>query len=129
MSLSRFRMAIRENRVTFPSQIPSFSCQPRSEIQWRLAELFFVHGWPCTNLGRRYGLCVKHAQKLILHWTSRAINLGYLQEIPALELAPESPGAFASPYAQPGHLSDEVDAEALVVRAAQRDIAVAAAQR
>jgi two-component system, OmpR family, KDP operon response regulator KdpE len=85
MSLGRLRTAIRNNRISFPSQIPSFSCQPMAEIEWRLAGLFFIHGWPCADLGLRYGLCKSYVEKRILHWARRSILVGYLQKIPDLE--------------------------------------------
>jgi two-component system KDP operon response regulator KdpE len=119
MSLGRLRAAIRNNRISFPSQIPSFSCHPRAAIEWRLAALFFIHGWPCTDLGPRYGLCVKYVEKLILHWTRRAIISGYLQEIPTLEWPPDSPGdsdadSRASRLGLCVSVNDRIEAEAPV---------------
>lgn len=96
MTLGRLRMAIRNNEISFPSQIPIFFRQPQLQIQWRLAALFFVHGWPCTALGKRYGLSARYVQQLVSHWAQRAIALGYLQEIPAAETPPVSPDAIRS---------------------------------
>jgi two-component system, OmpR family, KDP operon response regulator KdpE len=94
MTLGRLRMAIRNNEISFPSQIPIFCRQPQLQIQWRLAALFFVHSWPCTDLGKRYGLSARYAQQLISQWAQRAIVLGYLQEIPAAETLPFPPDAI-----------------------------------
>jgi hypothetical protein len=85
MSLRCLRAAIQDNKVSFPAQVPVFECQARSDIQWRLVELYFVRNWTCLELGRRYGVTVEWARKLISNWVQRAIVLGYLQEIPALD--------------------------------------------
>jgi DNA-binding winged helix-turn-helix (wHTH) protein len=82
MSLDRLRKALRENRVSFPAQVPTFHGQKRADIQWRVAELFFVHQWSCTRLAPRYGLCPGYIRLIISHWVRRAAVLGYVQEIP-----------------------------------------------
>jgi hypothetical protein len=84
MSLRRLRAAIQNNQVSFPAQIPTFECQARSDIQWRLVELYFVQNWTCVALGRRYGVAMEWVRRLISNWVQRAMVLGYLQEIPAL---------------------------------------------
>jgi hypothetical protein len=99
MSLRRLRTAIQNNVVSFPSQIPRFDCQSRADVQWRLAELYFIHSWTCPELGRRYGVTMERARQLVFNWVQRAIALGYLQEIPAL----------APPFADP-RVSREADA-------------------
>jgi hypothetical protein len=83
VSLRRLRTAIQNNEVSFPSQVPRFQCQSRADIQWRLAELYFIHNWTCPDLGRRYGVTMERARQLVFNWVQRAIVLGYLQEIPA----------------------------------------------
>jgi len=50
MRLSRLRQAVRENRVSFPSPVPKFAHQYRADVQWRLAELYFVRGWSFCQL-------------------------------------------------------------------------------
>lgn len=77
------REAIHNNEVSFPSQVPRFDCQSRPEIQWRLAELYFIHNWTCPELGERYGVTMERVRQLIFNWVQRAIVVGYLQEIPA----------------------------------------------
>ena len=82
-NLRGLREAIHNNEVSFPSQVPRFDCQSRPEIQWRLAELYFIHNWTCPELGRQYGVTMERARQLVFNWVQRAIVLGYLQEIPA----------------------------------------------
>jgi hypothetical protein len=81
LDLRRLRVAIRKNRVTFPSTVPIFSKLSRADIQWRIALLFFVRGWSCPEIGRRYGFRKQRAQQLLSQWTSRAVTLGYIQPI------------------------------------------------
>lgn len=82
ISLRRLRTAIQNNEVSFPSQVPRFRCQSRSDIQWRLAELYLIHNWSCPELGERYGVTMERARQLVFNWVQRAIVIGYLQEIP-----------------------------------------------
>jgi hypothetical protein len=85
MGLRRLRAAIQNQEISFPSQVPVFACQSRSEIQWRLVELYFIRNWSCTDLGHRYGVTMERVRQLISQWVQRAAVLGYLQEIPGLE--------------------------------------------
>ena len=88
MGLCRLRAAIQNQEISFPSQVPAFACQSRSEIQWRLVELYFIRNWSCADLGQRYGVTMERARQLISQWVRRAALLGYLQEIPdKLEIA------------------------------------------
>jgi hypothetical protein len=88
MSLRRLRLAIQNQEVSFPSQVPVFPCQSRAEIQWRLVELYFVRNWSCPDLGQRYDITMERVRQLISQWVRRATLLGYLQEIPPGEPAP-----------------------------------------
>lgn len=81
--LDSLRKAIQTNRFSFPSQVPIFECQHRADIQWRVVELYFVLGWSCTRIGRRYKVTSARIQQLLRGWVSRAMTLGYVQEIPA----------------------------------------------
>jgi hypothetical protein len=85
LSLPRLRTAIQSQQVSFPSQIPIFTCQSRADIQWRLVELYFVHNWSCAELGERYNVAMERIRQLIVQWVRRAMVLGYLQEIPSAE--------------------------------------------
>jgi len=91
ISLRRLRAAIQNQEVSFPAQVPIFECQSRSDIQWRLVELYFVRNWSCPQLGERYGVTLERARQLISQWVQRAIVLGYLQEIPAAAVSLEAP--------------------------------------
>jgi hypothetical protein len=85
MGLRGLRAAIQNQEISFPSQVPVFACQSRSEIQWRLVELYFIRNWSCAALGHRYGVTMERARQLISQWVQRAAVLGYLQEIPGAD--------------------------------------------
>ena len=80
--LDSLRDAIQSNRFSFPSQVPVFACQHRADIQWRVVQLYFIQGWSCTRIGQRYKVTSARIQQLLRGWVSRAMTLGYLQEIP-----------------------------------------------
>jgi hypothetical protein len=110
-SLRRLRTAIQNHEVSFPAQIPIFSCQSRSDIQWRLVDLYFVRNWTCAQLGERYGVTMERARQLISQWVQRAIVLGYVQEIPvgapleALAAMEETALEIPAPVMNPAVLS------------------------
>jgi len=91
MGLRGLRAAIQNQEISFPSQVPVFACQSRSEIQWRLVELYFIRNWSCAALGHRYGVTMERARQLISQWVQRAAVLGYLQEIPGAQGVVPSP--------------------------------------
>lgn len=91
MGLRRLRAAIQNQEISFPSQVPAFACQSRSEIQWRLVELYFIRNWSCSDLGQRYGVTMERARQLISQWVQRAAVLGYLQEIRGSERVDADP--------------------------------------
>lgn len=80
--LPRVRKAIQNGQISFPSQLPVLANQTRGDIQWRLVGLYFVRGWSCPALGRRYGLSRERIEQLIHEWINWARFLGYLQPIP-----------------------------------------------
>jgi hypothetical protein len=82
MRISALRSAIQTNQVSFPAQTPCFN-QSRADIQWRLVQLYFVRGWNCVQLARRYNLTRQRIEQLLAEWVDSASTLGYLQEIPA----------------------------------------------
>ncbi|HXB68706.1 MAG TPA: hypothetical protein VNY05_10700 [Candidatus Acidoferrales bacterium] len=82
MRISALRSAIQTNRVSFPGQTPCFN-RSRADIQWRLVQLYFVRGWSCIQLARRYNLTRQRIEQLLAEWVDCASTLGYLQEIPA----------------------------------------------
>ena len=48
------RLSIWNRRVSFPSQIPAFEKQPRSDIQWRVVGLYFIRRWSFREIGKQY---------------------------------------------------------------------------
>jgi hypothetical protein len=85
--IDELREGIRTNRVNFPVPVPIFFYQYRSDVQWRLVELYFVHGWSCKQLAGRYSVTPKRIQQSLQAWVSRAITRGYLQEIPQQDVS------------------------------------------
>jgi hypothetical protein len=81
IGLRRLRHSIRNNEVSFPSQVPIFPRQSRVDIQWRLVELYFIHNWSCAGLGKRYEITEERVQQIIKEWVKRSKVLGYLQEL------------------------------------------------
>jgi len=74
--------AIKRNLVSFPSQAPVFPRQSRSDIQWRLAVLYFVHRWSLGAIARRYDLSRERAGQIVKAWRVLSVRYGYIQEIP-----------------------------------------------
>ena len=121
MSLRSLRNAIQNSEVSFPSQIPVFSCQSRADIQWRLVDLYFVRNWSCSRVAERYGMTMERARQIIATWVGRAIVLGYLQEIPpvaAMPLAQKPAPQLAHFPDVPGGMLPTPLLEPLVQRAA-----------
>ncbi len=119
MNLRRLRSAIQNHEISFPSQVPVFVCQSRSDIQWRMVELYFIRNWSCAALGGRYGVTMERARQVISQWVRRAALLGYLQEIPAVaasvaRLYERGPSAMA-PSAS--ILNPELESDSLVLTA------------
>jgi DNA-binding winged helix-turn-helix (wHTH) protein len=81
-TLEQLRAAIQKGEVVFPSPAPRFRCQCRPEIQWRVAELYLIHGWTCSRLAARYGVTRGRIWWFVRSWIDRALALGYLQDIP-----------------------------------------------
>jgi hypothetical protein len=82
------RAAIQANRISFPVPVPIFAYQHRADAQWRIVELYFVHGWSPGLLAQRYRVSSTRVRQTLRSWVKRAKTLGYLQAIPAAE-APE----------------------------------------
>ena len=47
----------------------------------RMAQLYFVRGWPIKAICERYGCGKSTVRKLISEWKIRAVAAGYIQEI------------------------------------------------
>ena len=93
-NIRAIRVAIWNQGVCFPAQVPVFINLQRADIQWRIAVLYFVQGWSSIRIAKRYGVTRKRVAQILRQWTSRAIARGYLCLIPPLtECAPELQGA------------------------------------
>ncbi|MDP8990629.1 MAG: transposase [Acidobacteriota bacterium] len=86
MPIDELREAIRKSQVTFPAQVPSFPKHDRSDIQRQLVQLYFVRGWSGPKIGVRYGLRRLRVQQILNAWKRRAVELGYIQCVPAAEV-------------------------------------------
>jgi hypothetical protein len=82
LNIDHLRAAIQANQVTFPVPVPIFSWQHKAEVQWRLAELYFVHGWSPERLGARYRVSCSRVRQSLRCWVHRARALGYMQPVP-----------------------------------------------
>ena len=112
------RIAIRNNFVTFPAQVPAFMKQPAGRTQQRVVQLYFVRGWSVRNICDRYGLGKKIVQNLLSDWRVRAVAAGLIQEI-----EPEPLATLARQYeAQDG----EVGPDAAFLKGADIDFAIMA---
>jgi hypothetical protein len=75
------QQAVRENLVSFPSQVPVFERQSRPDLQPRLVILYFVRGWTMDAIAERYGLGRQRIGQILTAWRIRATKEGYIQEI------------------------------------------------
>ena|SRR5579871_1498403 len=85
LSIDELRKAIRANRVSFPAQVPVFEKHDRPDLQRKIALLYFVLGWNCNRIADRYGLIRQRVQQILSTWKQRAVQSGYIQDIPSLE--------------------------------------------
>jgi hypothetical protein len=88
LTLRRLRNGIRNDEISFPSQVPVFNNLSRPDIQWRLVQLYFVRGWSCLDLGHRYGVSMERVRQMLSQWVRRAVLLGYLQEMSTADRRP-----------------------------------------
>jgi hypothetical protein len=82
MKMTKLRKAIRNNRVSFPSQVPIFVRNAPGNLQRYSVQLYFLHGWNCGRIARRYGYSRFYIWQLVNEWKRHAVSLGYLQAIP-----------------------------------------------
>lgn len=82
LRIDELRLAIRANQVTFPSPVPTFGRHDRADLQWKLAQLYFVHGWNCEGIAAKYGLIHQRVRQILKTWKRRAVETGYIQFIP-----------------------------------------------
>jgi hypothetical protein len=88
LRIDQLREVLRRNQVTFPSQVPTFERHDRPDLQWKIAQLYFVLGWSCEGIAQRYGLIHQRVRQILKTWKRRAVEMGFIQHIPlAAELA------------------------------------------
>jgi hypothetical protein len=81
-TLNELRRRVRQNRVSFPSQVPTFAKHDRPDVQRQAVQLYFLFGWSCNRIAQRHGLLRQRVQQILSTWKLRAIQMGYIQEIP-----------------------------------------------
>src|SRR5580704_3850440 len=86
LRLDQLQEAIRANQVSFPSQVPAFIKHAEGNLQCRVVLLYFVLGWSCDRIAKRYGFTRQHIWQMGSDWRRHAVALGYLQVIPPLEV-------------------------------------------
>ena len=89
MELSTVRLdllqsAVRNNVVSFPAQVPVFVKHAASQLQCHVVQLYFVSGWSCQDIARRYGFARNYIWQIVNEWRRHAVALGYIQEIPPM---------------------------------------------
>jgi hypothetical protein len=82
LTLTELRSKVRRNRVSFPSQVPIFAKHDRPDLQRKTVQLYFLFGWSCSRIAQRYGVLRQRVQQILSTWKRRAIQMGYIQEIP-----------------------------------------------
>jgi hypothetical protein len=86
LRIDELRLAIRANQVTFPSPVPTFGRHDRADLQWKLAQLYFVQGWNCEGIAAKYGLIHQRVRQILKTWKRRAVETGYIQLIPPADV-------------------------------------------
>jgi hypothetical protein len=86
LRLDQLQEAIRANLVTFPSQVPVFIRHSDGKQQCHVVLLYFVRGWSCDRIAKRYDVTRQHIWLIVSEWRRHAVALGYLQVIPPLEV-------------------------------------------
>src|SRR5580704_4560840 len=81
-TLSQLRRKIRQNRVSFPAQVPTFPKHDRPDLQRKAVQLYFLFGWSCNRIALRLGILRQRVQQILSTWKRRAIQMGYIQDIP-----------------------------------------------
>ncbi len=95
LRINKLRKAVRTNRISFPSQVPVFQKHDRADLQHKIVLLYFLLGWSCSKIGNRYGLRRQRVQQILATWTSRAVQMGYLQAIPPAKVLKMLPARSA----------------------------------
>ena len=86
LKLDQLQAAIRANQVTFPSQVPVFIKHSDGKLQCHVVLLYFVLGWSCDKIAKRYAFTRQHIWQMVSEWRRHAVALGYIQVIPPPEV-------------------------------------------
>ena len=86
LRLDQLQEAIRSNEVSFPSQVPVFIKHADGVQQCHMVLLYFVRGWSCEKIAKRYNVTRQHIWQIVSEWRRHAVALGYLQVIPPPEV-------------------------------------------
>ena len=105
MRLDLLQSAVRNNRVSFPAQVPVFVKHAPPEMQSRFVLLYFVSGWSCQDIAKRYGFARNYVWQVVNEWRRHAVSLGFIQEIPPMPAL--VPPAFAPPNSLPAPVVQE----------------------
>lgn len=92
LRLDQLQEAIRANQVSFPSQVPVFIKHSHGAQQCHMVLLYFVRGWSCEQIARRYKVTRQHIWQIVSEWRRHAVALGYIQAIPPAEGMAPYPG-------------------------------------
>jgi hypothetical protein len=84
--LTQLRRLIRANRVSFPAQIPVFVRNAPADLQFRSVQLYFLNGWSCEKIAKRYGYSRFYIWQIVTEWRRHAVSLGYIQTIPPVRV-------------------------------------------
>jgi hypothetical protein len=82
MTIAELRKAIRQNWVSFPSQVPTLQKHYRPDLQPKIVQLYFIFGWSCERIGTRYDRTQQWVGQILNIWKKRAAQMGYIQHIP-----------------------------------------------
>lgn len=127
LRLDQLQEAIRSNQVSFPSQVPVFIKHAEGQQQCHIVTLYFVMGWSCDRIAKRYSVTRQHIWQMVSEWRRLAVALGYLQVIPPPETllplhsirasaaGPSAAGPSAAPFARRPVFQTPVRAEALAL--------------
>ncbi len=84
------RAGIRNNLITFPSEVPVFKKTTRPDVQAKFAVLYFLRGWSTARIGERYGIGRQRVAQILTKWRVNAVRHGFVQLINEATLAPVS---------------------------------------
>ncbi|MBV8845547.1 MAG: helix-turn-helix domain-containing protein [Bryobacterales bacterium] len=105
MRLDLLQSAIRNNQVSFPSQVPVFVKHAPPDMQCRFVLLYFVKGWSCQDIAKRYGFARNYIWQVVNEWRRHAVSLGFIQEIPPMPSF--MPDVFIPPISLPANAALE----------------------